>query len=39
MQGESLAAPGYCRSSVYFTYRKIKPEEYWELVEATRALT
>ena len=37
--GEGLASAAYMRTSLYFTYRELKPEEYWELVEATRALT
>lgn len=37
--GTSLASAAFFRSSMYFTYKQLKPEEYWELVEATRALS
>ena len=37
--GTSVASPISLSSSIYFTYRDLKPEEYWELVEATRALS
>lgn len=39
IMGASVASPGYLRSSLFFTYRSLKAEEYWELVEATRALS
>jgi hypothetical protein len=38
-KGTSVASASYWRSSIYFTYRSLKAEEYWELVEATRALS
>ena len=37
--GTSLGSATYCRSTIYFTYRSLKGDEFWELVEATRALT
>lgn len=37
--GTSLASASYARVAMYFTYRELKGEEFWELVEATRALT
>lgn len=39
IQGTSLAAAAATHICFYFSYRSVKPEEYWELVEATRALT
>jgi len=39
IQGTSVASPGFSRSTIYFTYKSLKGEEFWELVEATRALT
>jgi hypothetical protein len=39
VHGSSMAAPITVRSTMYFIWKKLKPEEYWELVEATRALS
>lgn len=39
IQGTSLASAATGRSTLYFSYRSVKSDEYWELVEATRALT
>jgi hypothetical protein len=36
VQGISLAAVARVMCRIYFTYVELKPEEYWELVEARR---
>ncbi len=37
--GASLASATYWRSTLYFEYIQLKDSEYWELVQATRALS
>lgn len=37
--GTSVASATFWRMTLYFTYRELKGEEFWELVESTRALT
>ena len=37
--GVSVASASYWRMTLYFTYKELKGEEFWELVEATRALS
>jgi hypothetical protein len=37
--GTSLGVAIYARSTLFFTYLQLKADDYWELVEATRALS
>lgn len=39
IEGTSLASAAFCRSCMYFSYVTLAGEDFWELVQATRALT